>query len=336
MHNQKYKSGASKAVLKHIFRIHPGSKSDIDPERTHLNYSLFNSATAAARNIDYFETQKDVVGVRRKDQVTLIDSVLTLPKELLSLNENDMQQFFISAGNFLIDRYCKESQYCVAAQVHMDETTPHMHFAWLPVKDGKFNANAIMTRRDLSTLHTDLENYLVDELPFVEPGMIKNGNTTGVKTVEHLKQQTALKKETEQLQKKKQQLESELAEKQATLAEVSEQVSHNQRILDNQIDQINENNDRLAAITSKARQAQEEYNSLLDKLNSLKRAILSDWEPLKNRISQLAGRVNDLLFNDFVNEYNAAEKDINSSFGFNFDPETDDIPDAPKKKPKSR
>jgi len=55
------------------------------------------------------------------------------------------------------------SQNVISAYVHMDETTPHMHFTFIPVtydpKKGydKVSAKEVLTRLDLRTFHGDLD-----------------------------------------------------------------------------------------------------------------------------------------------------------------------------------
>lgn len=308
MHNQKFKGAGAVRILDHIFREKPGQKSLIDPEKTNLNYSLFEETHF--RDKGYFLKLRDNVGVKRKDQVTLVDSVITLPMELAELDNEKIREFFIAAGNFLLTRYCAEenSKYCIAAQVHMDETTPHMHFAFMPVRDGKFNAKSIMTRQDLRTLHDDMESYLCEKLPFMQPGYIKNGATIGVKTVDQLRQHTALEKEREQLEKRKKQLEAEIEEKQSVLKIAQEQLTelHSER----------------AELTSEVVSLQEERKSLSSELNSLKNAILSltgFFEKMKDKIKMLGNDIRseedrrnaELLhdrFSDIENEYRTRVK----------------------------
>lgn len=220
MHHQKFKGGGSVGILDHIFRDRPGSKSKIDPERTKLNYTLFNSGRERTR--DDFFTMRDEVGVKRKDQVTLVDSIVTLPKELKDLPLKDQQDFFVVAADFLVKRYCEKEDYCVAAEVHMDETTPHLHLAWLPVLDGKFNAKKILTMKDLKTLHVDLDKHMAEALSFVEPGFIKNGQTIGVHNAEYLRVRSKLEEELYDLDAKVKTSKKEVAELSSEIAELKD------------------------------------------------------------------------------------------------------------------
>ena len=74
----------------------------------------------------------------RKDVNLMCTWIVTVPKDL---PENEHEQFFKTTFDFLSDRYGKEN--IISAYVHMDETIPHMHFAFIPgvpdkKKQGRF------------------------------------------------------------------------------------------------------------------------------------------------------------------------------------------------------
>ncbi|MCS8600201.1 mobilization protein [Leuconostoc citreum] len=76
------------------------------------------------------------------------------------------------------DRYGQEN--AVAAVVHYDETTPHLHYAFVPVvfddkkSRDKVSAKEVLTRHDLQTFHEDLDQDLKKVLPFYEHGILNN------------------------------------------------------------------------------------------------------------------------------------------------------------------
>ncbi|MCM0596380.1 plasmid recombination protein, partial [Periweissella fabaria] len=80
--------------------------------------------------------------------------------------------------NFLNDRYGQAN--AVAAVVHYDETTPHLHYAFVPVvfddKKSRYKVSAkeVLTRHDLQTFHEDLDQDLKKMLPFYEKGILNN------------------------------------------------------------------------------------------------------------------------------------------------------------------
>ena len=78
----------------------------------------------------------------------------------------------------------------------MDEVTPHMHFAFVPVtqdrKRGgyKVSAKEVITRRDLQTFHSDLSKYLEQQLGF-PVNVLNEATKEGNRCIEQLKRQSA-------------------------------------------------------------------------------------------------------------------------------------------------
>jgi hypothetical protein len=113
--------------------------------------------------------------------------VVTLPRtdeygEERSYTEHEIMGFFREAYRMLADRYGEKN--VVSAYVHMDETTPHMHFAFVPVIEDKkrggekVSAKDVLTRQDLKTLHVDLQKRM-DERFGDGFFPVLNGNTVG-------------------------------------------------------------------------------------------------------------------------------------------------------------
>ena len=69
---------------------------------------------------------------------------------------------------------------CISAYIHKSETTPHLHFAFLPVveRNGKksFCAKEAVGREDLKTFHEDLAKKLEEE-GICQRSDILNGKT---------------------------------------------------------------------------------------------------------------------------------------------------------------
>lgn len=284
MHHQKFKGGGSVGILDHIFRDKPGSKSKIDPERTKLNYTLF--ASGRERTRDDFFTMRDEVGVKRKDQVTLVDSIVTLPKELKDLPLKDQQDFFVVAAEFLVKRYCEKADYCVAAEVHMDETTPHLHLAWLPVLDGKFNAKKILTLKDLKTLHVDLDKHMAEALSFVEPGFIKNGQTIGVRNAEYLRVRSKLEEELYDLDAKVKTSKKEVAELSSEIAELKDD---KQKVAD-EIAELQKDKQKVADEVAELAQQKAELSSAKEELADENAKLSSQKSELSSGIAELEAK----------------------------------------------
>ena len=68
---------------------------------------------------------------------------------------------------FVGDRYGKDN--LLGAWVHMDETTPHVHVAFMPVRDDKLLASKVLDRNDLRSFHRELSERVKDDLGLEEP-----------------------------------------------------------------------------------------------------------------------------------------------------------------------
>ena len=191
-HVQKFSRGALGHLLAHYDRRKGGSESLIDPERSDLNYNLAKDIQPLDQ-LEYIHKLLDEVRcLKRKDVNVLCDWVITAPKDL---PEDKQEEFFNACFEFLVTKYGKKC--VVSAFVHMDETTPHMHFAFVPlVWDGKRNCLKVSAKdkinlRELKRFHDDLDKFVSSKMGFkvnVLNGATKDGN----KSIQELKRGTAI------------------------------------------------------------------------------------------------------------------------------------------------
>ena len=132
-------------------------KSDnpqIDSERTKNNY----------RFTPYFgKTYTELINGRikelglspRKDAVVMNSFVLGSDKTFFDgLAKVERYNFFSDCYKFFAERYGEEN--IIAAVVHNDETTPHMHLNLMPVtKDGRLCSKQLFDKPQLQQLQTD-------------------------------------------------------------------------------------------------------------------------------------------------------------------------------------
>lgn len=115
-------------MLAHYDRTHLSSTSNIDESRTPLNYDLA-AADPPLPPLDFLHKRLGEIKVLKRANVNVMcDWVITAP-ELLTPEE--LPLFFSECYKFLNDRYGKEN--VITAPVHMDETSPHIHYAFVPV-----------------------------------------------------------------------------------------------------------------------------------------------------------------------------------------------------------
>lgn len=166
------------------------SNENLDKTRTHLNYNL---ATQQQLDQGEFVRQRcaEVRCQNRKDVNVMVSWVITAPKDL---PEQEQKAFFKASYDFCSNRYGAEN--VVSAYVHMDEVTPHMHFAFIPVTEDrrrggyKVSAKECVNRVDLQTFHKDLEKYVSRELGH-EVGILNEATKEGNRSIEQLKRQSA-------------------------------------------------------------------------------------------------------------------------------------------------
>lgn len=173
------------------------SNENIDPARTHLNYNLAPEHDGG--QIAFMQKRLSEVKLQKRADVNVLcDWVVTLPvDEKFKRFNPEIQRietikFFRASYDFLERRYGREN--VVSAYVHMDEKTPHLHFAFIPVtedkKKGGFKVSAkeVLSRSDLRTFHTDLQKALRERGVILDVlnGATKDGN----KTVAELKKES--------------------------------------------------------------------------------------------------------------------------------------------------
>ena len=76
----------------------------------------------------------------------MCDWVITAPQ---TLEEHEYDLFFRETYRFMSGRYGKEN--IISAYVHMDESQPHMHFAFIPVTTDKKNNIPMLCAKEVLT-----------------------------------------------------------------------------------------------------------------------------------------------------------------------------------------
>lgn len=196
-HMQKFKKEAVRGIQSHNQRERKShSNPDIDYGRTNGNYDLHNQTpinfmTKINERIDLLVLKKAL----RHDAVYMCEAAVSAGREFFqSLSPEETKRFFQESYNYLAEYVGKEN--IIAAVVHMDETTPHMHFSHVPVtKDGRLSANSIYSRIALKDLQTNLHAHLASKGFAIERGEPEEQGKAKkhLNTKEFKEQQEALK-----------------------------------------------------------------------------------------------------------------------------------------------
>ena len=176
-HLKKNTRGAVPGLAVHFERkTDHHTNKDIDVSKTYLNQELMADGSDMLSRFN--ARLNDVYCMKRDDVKALATWIVTLPEELAEAPYEQQSAFFEATTDFLNERYGQEN--AVAAVVHYDETTPHLHYAFVPVvfdnKKSRYKVSAkeVLTRHDLQTFHDDLDQHLKKVLPFYEHGILNN------------------------------------------------------------------------------------------------------------------------------------------------------------------
>ena len=187
-HLEKYTSAAAGHMFAHYDRSHSSSTSNIDESRTHLNYNLAEKDQPLSC-LDFLHKRMSEIKVLKRANVNVMcDWVITAPEDL---TEEELPVFFDECYKFLNARYGKGN--VISAPVHMDETSPHIHYNFVPVvtdkKKGipKLSAKECITRKDLNTFHPDLTKHMTAVFGR-DIGILNGATVGGNKTIKQLKQ----------------------------------------------------------------------------------------------------------------------------------------------------
>ncbi len=162
------------------------SNQDIDTTKTHLNYNL--AVHQKLNQLEFIKQRTSEVHCPNRKELNIMCSwVVTKPKQV---TEEEQKLFFQETYNFLEKRYGKEN--VISSYVHLDEVTPHLHFAFIPIiydkkkEYYKVCAKEVINRADLKSFHTDLTKGM--EKVFKRDVGIKNEATKdGNKSIKELK-----------------------------------------------------------------------------------------------------------------------------------------------------
>lgn len=278
-HYAKYTKGSAGSLTRHYERAKNSrgeylkfKNEEIDPTRTYLNYNL---APHQQGQLDFIKERLENVHCLKRDDVKVMCSwVVTVPK---TVPEEHQREFFQEVYKHLEGRYGKQN--VISAYVHMDETTPHMHFAFVPVvydrkkNREKVSAKECVTRADLKEFHTDLQAVIdqwKEHKQYEFECDILNGATdSGNLTVQGLKA-----KELEE--------QNEVAaEVLNDMTEQCNEVGFNAQVLQDDVDSLTEQRERLTESVADLERVQKSIEgdikaleSKLDTLNSSRETII--------------------------------------------------------------
>ena len=160
IHAGNYGKGSVGALEHHNLRENETySNKDIDPERTKDNVTLKAPVDSQYRDTKRIIEQRAVNQVR-KNSIWQSEFIISSDKEFFAdMPLQEQNRFFEEAYKYLSKEFGEQNVTC--AVVHYDETTPHMHFDFVPMtEENKLSRKEVMTRDRLIKIQDELPKYL--------------------------------------------------------------------------------------------------------------------------------------------------------------------------------
>lgn len=296
MHYAKYTQTGLANLIAHYERKNNDTREyenkNIDKDKTHLNYDL---AKDPEDDRTGYQKHKDRLGevyhLPRADVNTMFDIVVTLPKDY----DGDPRTFFQNCKEFFDLLYGKEN--CIGAWVHLDEKSPHMHYASIPVipnkdygvegkksKDYEYRVNAkkVICQKHLQRVHPDLQKFLRAKEPnrtinIINGEVARNGQNIPVKELKQKEQLKQLEQKEKEITAREKELSSQSAQLDKDLADL--------RCFANRPDKVEPV--KLGVITKKEYVPYEDYKKTYDTMCQ----ALSSAERAESRVKQLQRQV---------------------------------------------
>lgn len=184
IHAANYKKNAVGALDKHNQRENENySNPDIDHARTKDNITIH------APEISQYQDTKKIIEERavnqvRKTSIWQTEFIISSDQEFFSaLPIEEQHRFFQEAYGYLKKEFGEEN--VISAVAHFDETTPHMHFDFVPMtENNKLSRKEVMTRDRLLRIQDQLPKHM-QEMGFdIERGQ-KMQDLTEKERLEH-------------------------------------------------------------------------------------------------------------------------------------------------------
>lgn len=169
LHFEKHKANdtAVNGLQRHNERV-PGQKhsnKNINDERTADNIFLKRSDGKYKESVSKVIENNRENGLKgvRKDAVRMVEATVQLSGGILERSEDEQEQVLRDSYEWLKNTFGEEN--VISAVIHKDETNMHLHFDFVPIRDGKLNAKKIISKGELHKYQSDFLAHLQDEHP---------------------------------------------------------------------------------------------------------------------------------------------------------------------------
>lgn len=281
IHAANYKKGSVGALEHHNLRENGTySNKDIDGERTKENIILHQPEVSQYQNTKKIIEQRAVNQVR-KNSIWQSEFIISSDKEFFSeLPRTEQNRFFQEAYNYLAQEFGEKNVTC--ASVHYDETTPHMHFDFVPMTEkDKLSRKEVMTRERLLKIQDNLPRYMQEKGFDVTRGFkaAEMDKKYVYRHVDHKEYKKALERQMVTLQRNEKQLDMR-----------KEKLGKAESALQEQINCLNERQKRVNTaqkeLQNKASVMSEQFKHLQE-LPEAEKSFLGKWQLQEQEYKQL-------------------------------------------------
>lgn len=260
-HVEKFKLHAIAHMLEHYARIpeleRGYERDNIDPGFTVLNYKIGGVDDPGETIREAIELHKEMSGrAIRSDANVMATWVITQPRDLPDFRN---EEFFQNCYDFVAERYGEEN--VLGGYVHMDETTPHIHVAFMPRDDDMFRAKTVINRQDLRSFHDDLSRYIEQQM-----GQKYAVTLSPEQTVERELYQTRTLEQYKQVK-------DEIRNQENTYEQYKQVNDRNLEVLNQQKQTIEQVNERLEYLRRSCEQQEQRIGQLDERIVDAREAI---------------------------------------------------------------
>ena len=306
---RKFTRAQSGAIINHdtrkqrlsndVFVERSYGESKVDPSRTHLNYRLDGDEDAAVK---LERRLSEVYCYGKKNLVTSCSWVVHVPSDG-SVSEAEHRKFFETVYRFFNSNYGEKN--VVIAQVHLDETSPHLHYVFCPVvKNNNKNAarqgaekvcaRQVLTPSHLKKLHKDLKREVERALGHPVSLLLDRGDPS---RAQNELTQHELREAASRGKQQAQEFVESLPEPPKPilgLVSAGKQHSHDQQIKETLTKKIEEDQIVITGLSAKVGKQQGAIKFLADKVDEQKRRHATELQKRDSHIQALRQQVGSM------------------------------------------
>lgn len=144
---KKYKNDSIRGIENHMERRATTTNPDIDKGKSKNNYDLTGLQDRTLKSLIKDRLKECGIDKVRKNGVTMVELLFTASHEFFdNMSNQEIHSYFQKCYEFACQKYGREN--IIAANIHLDEYTPHMHIELVPInKDNKLNAKSLFNHK---------------------------------------------------------------------------------------------------------------------------------------------------------------------------------------------